>query len=299
MIKRTILLENKAYLSTKNEQLIITYPNEERTSISVPIEDLGLLVIEHRQITLTSVLLEKLMDAKVAVINCNSQHMPSGQLLPYVGHTEQSERYKWQIEASLPLKKNLWQQTISQKIYNQGILLHKNGIPNDNMIHWAKSVTSGDTQNHEARAAAYFWKNIFGPLDFKREREGDAPNNLLNYGYAILRAITARAIASSGLLPSLGIHHKSKYNAFCLADDLMEPYRAFVDGEVLELVKNNEDISFLTKDYKKALLAIPVLNVFIDGKTSPLMVAMSRTTNSLVECFKGESRKLLIPEYGK
>jgi CRISP-associated protein Cas1 len=217
----------------------------------------------------------------------------------HVGHTEQSERYKWQIEASLPLKKNLWQQTISQKIYNQGILLHKNGIPNDNMMYWAKSVTSGDTQNHEARAAAYFWKNIFGSIDFKREREGDAPNNLLNYGYAILRAITARSIASSGLLPSLGIHHKSKYNAFCLADDLMEPYRAFVDGEVLKLVKNNEDISSLTKDYKKALLAIPVLNVFIDGKTSPLMVAMSRTTNSLVECFKGDSRKLLIPEYGK
>jgi CRISPR-associated protein Cas1 len=299
MIKRTILLESKAYLSTKNEQLIITYPNEERTSVSVPIEDLGLVLIEHRQITLTSVLLEKLMEAKVAVINCNSQHMPSGQLLPYVGHTEQSERYRWQIEASLPLKKNLWQQTISQKILNQGTLLGNNGIPNENMAHWAKSVTSGDTQNHEARAAAYFWKHLFGTMDFKRDREGEAPNNLLNYGYAILRAITARAIVSSGLLPSLGIHHKSKYNAFCLADDLMEPYRPFVDAGVLELVNNDEDISTLNRGHKKALLAIPVLNVFIDGKTSPLMLAMSRTTNSLVECFKGERRKILVPEYGK
>ena len=299
MIKRTILLESKAYLSTSNEQLVIAYPNEERTSVRVPIEDLGLMVIEHRQITLTSVLLEKLMEANVAVINCNSQHMPSGQLLPYNGHTEQSERYRWQIEASLPLKKNLWQQTISQKIHNQGALLNHNEIANDNMTYWAKSVTSGDAQNHEARAAAYFWKNIFGEIDFKRDREGDAPNNLLNYGYAILRAITARALVSSGLLPSLGIHHKNKYNAFCLADDIMEPYRPFVDAGVLELVNNEGDISEIRKEHKKALLSIPVLNVFMDGKMSPLMVAMSRTTNSLVECFKGDRRRLLVPEYGK
>jgi CRISPR-associated protein Cas1 len=298
MIKRSILLENKAYLSTKNEQLVVTYPNDTRSVNTVPIEDLGLLVIEHRQITITSVLLEKLMEANVAVINCNSQHMPCGQLLPFVGHTEQTERYRWQIEASLPLKKQLWQQVISQKISNQAVLLSKKGISVKNMEYWAKSVTSGDTQNHEARAAVYHWKNIFDIPSFKRDREGDSPNNLLNYAYAIIRGITARALVASGLLPSFGIHHKNKYNPFCLADDIMEPYRVFADAAVLTLVNQEMPTEKLTTAHKKALLSVPAMNVHIDGQTSPLMVAISRTTNSLVECYRGERRKLLLPEYG-
>ncbi|MFA7445114.1 MAG: type II CRISPR-associated endonuclease Cas1 [Flavobacteriaceae bacterium] len=296
MLKKTLFFSNPAYLSTKNEQLVVTFPDKEQQQRTVPIEDIAVVVMENQQITITNGLLEKLVNRGIAVINCNQQHLPIGMFLPLSGHTEQTERFRNQMNASVPLKKNLWQQTITAKILNQATLLRENGIPVQNMLHWAKSVTSGDTQNHEARAAAYYWQNLFDIKDFNRQQNGIPPNNLLNYGYAILRGITARALVSSGMHPTFGIFHRNKYNAYCLADDIMEPYRPFVDLIVKDIVETEDNIEELTTDIKKQLLETLVMDVTLDGKRSPLMVAMSRTTNSLYECYSGISRKILYPE---
>ena len=297
MIKRTLLFGNPAYLSTKNQQLVVNYPNDSQETKTVAIEDIGILVLEDPQITISNGLLEKLIANQTAVITCDRNHMPVGLLMPLCGHSEQQERFRAQLNASEPLKKNLWQQTIQAKIKNQARHLRERGQTVDNMLYWAKEVTSGDTQNHEARAAAYYWQHLFDLPHFNRSRGGEAPNNLLNYGYAILRAVCARALISSGMLPLMGIHHHNKYNAYCLADDIMEPYRPYVDVIVCHIVDNLGEYDELTTALKKELLQIPVLDVMIDGSKSPLMVAMSRTTSSLYDCFAGNSRKIMYPEF--
>lgn len=297
MIKRTLFFGNPAYLSTKNEQIVISYPDKDQETKTVAIEDIGVIVLENQQITITNGLLEKLTNNNVALINCDQFHLPIGLLMPLNGHTEQTERFKNQINASVPLKKNLWQQTISAKIMNQAGLLKEKGIPCRKMELWAKEVTSGDALNHESRAAVFYWQNLIPIENFTRGQKGIPPNNLLNYGYAILRAITARAIVSSGMLPTLGIFHRNKYNAYCLADDIMEPYRPYVDLIVCHIMETEDSYEELTTDFKKQLLNIASIDVFIDGKNSPLMVAMSRTTHSLHECFEGTARKILYPVY--
>jgi len=297
MIKRTLFFANPAYLSTKNEQLIINQPNGEEKPKIISIEDIGFLVLEHSQITITNSLLAKLTQNKTVIINCDKYHLPVGILLPLEGHTEQNERFRAQVKASLPLKKNLWQQTVQAKIKNQGAMLRRVGYKIDNMQHWASKVTSGDSGNHEARAAAFYWQHLFDIPDFTRFRSGIPPNNLLNYGYAILRAVCARALVSTGLHPSMGIHHANKYNAYCLVDDVMEPYRPYVDQIVFFIIENYENYEELTTELNQELLAVPVLDVVIDGKKSPLMHAMARTTFSLYECYVGNIRKLLYPVY--
>nr|MBI1232613.1 type II CRISPR-associated endonuclease Cas1 [Cytophagales bacterium] len=298
MIKRTLFFGNPAYLSTKNEQLHISFPDADKESRSVPIEDLGMIVLENQQITITNGLLAKLTERKVAIVSCNAQHLPEGLLLPMQGHSEQTERVRYQLDASQPLKKNLWQQTVSSKIKNQYTLLKEKGKDSKRMEYLYKNVSSGDAGNYEAQAAAIYWQELFDIPDFNRGQNGIPPNNLLNYGYAILRAIIARALVSSGLLPGVGIWHRNKYNAYCLADDIMEPYRPYVDLVVFHIVGHHDNYSLLTTDLKKELLSIPALDVKIDGQKSPLMVAASRTTSSLFECFAGISRKIIYPEYG-
>ncbi|MGB3344515.1 MAG: type II CRISPR-associated endonuclease Cas1 [Aequorivita sp.] len=298
MIKRTLFFGNPAYLSTRNEQLVINFPEEGKEEVTVHIEDLGYVVLENPQITITNGLLTKLIQNKTAVITCDKQHLPCSFLQPLVGHSEQTERIRYQLNASVPLKKNLWQQTVALKIENQARHLASTGKNALKLQRWANQVKSGDNENHEAIAAAYYFQNLFKEVEgFSRNQKGVAPNNLLNYGYAILRAIAARALVSSGMLPSVGIFHSNKYNAFCLADDVMEPYRPFVDALVFEIVRSGEDFEELNTDLKASLLTIPAMDVLIDGKKSPLMVAMSRTTNSLYECFLGTSRKILYPEF--
>ncbi len=298
MIKRTLFFGNPAYLSTRNEQLVATYPEEGKEERTAAIEDLGFVVLENSQITITTGLLMKLVQNKTAVITCDKQHLPCGFLQPLVGNTEQTERMRHQLNASVPLKKQLWQQTVQAKIENQAqhlLVQSKNALK---LKRWAKEVKSGDAQNHEAYAAAYYFQELFTGIEgFSRNQKGVAPNNLLNYGYAILRAVTARALVSSGMLPSVGIFHRNKYNAFCLADDIMEPYRPFVDQLVYEIVETGSQIEELTTILKTQLLQIPAMDVVIDGKKSPLMNAMSRTTNSLYECFYGSSRRILYPEF--
>lgn len=298
MIKRTLFFGNPAYLSTKNEQLFISFPEPEKESKTVPIEDLGMIVLENQQITITNGLLAKLTERKVAVVSCNAQHLPEGLLLPMQGHSEQTERVRYQLEASQPLKKNLWQQTVATKIKNQYALLKEKGKESKRMEYLFKNVNSGDSGNHEAQAAAIYWQALFDIPDFNRGQAGIPPNNLLNYGYAVLRAVIARALVSSGMLPGVGIWHRNKYNAYCLADDIMEPYRPYVDLVVSHIVETNDEYVELNTELKKELLSIPALDVKIDGQKSPLMVAASRTTSSLFECFAGTSRKIIYPEYG-
>lgn len=256
------------------------------------------MVLENSQITITNGLLRKLVQNKTAVITCDAQHLPCALLQPLVGHSEQTERIRHQLNASLPLKKNLWQQTVAVKIDNQANHLLKREKNALKLKRWSKEVKSGDTGNHEAFAAADYFQKLFAGVEgFSRNQKGMAPNNLLNYGYAILRAVTARALVSSGMLPSVGIFHRNKYNAFCLADDIMEPYRPYVDTIVYDIIKSEYNFTELTSSIKAQLLSIPAMDTFIDGKWSPLMVAMSRTTNSLYQCFEGSSRKILYPVF--
>lgn len=303
MIKRTLYFGNPAYLSLKLKQLVIKSPTkgdkdappeEVRT---IPIEDVGVVVLDNKQITITQALLAELLENNCAVITCDGRQLPTGLLLPLSGNTIQNERFRAQLDASLPLKKQLWQQTIESKIRNQAaVLQYTTGEIHPNMQIWSDSVRSGDLDNMEARAAAYYWKTVFPESpSFVRDREDGGVNALLNYGYAILRAIVARALVSSGLLPTLGIHHHNRYNAYCLADDIMEPYRPYIDRYVYDMRRMGY-VETLTKDVKAKLLSIPVIEVNIGGRRSPLMVAVSQTSSSLVKCFCGESRRLVYPE---
>ena len=315
MIKRTLYFENPAYISLKNKQLVVKFPEIEKNDSlpdsfktesvkTIPIEDIGIVVLDNKQITLTHGLIEALLENNCALITCGNNRMPVGLLLPLEGNTLQSERFTAQIEASLPLKKQLWQQTVQAKIINQAYVLAftRNSVV-DNMKVWAANTKSGDSENMEARAAVYYWANLFPQiLRFTRDRDGIPPNNLLNYGYAILRAVVARSLVASGLLPTLGIHHHNRYNAYCLADDIMEPYRPFIDKLIVEIVDieidNNQSSQIeLTKEIKTQLLQIPVLDVVINGQRSPLMIAVGQTTASLAKCYLGESRKMAYPSF--
>jgi CRISP-associated protein Cas1 len=297
VIKRTLYFGNPAYLKTQNEQLVFESPETGETK-QVPVEDIGIIILDHQQITISQALIAKLLANNSALITCDNSHHPTGMLLNLDGNSLQSAKFTAQVEATQPLKKQLWQQTIAVKIINQAALLEWQRIPVKNMQNWAKEVKSGDSENHEATAAAYYWKNIFPDfLEFRRERFGPPPNNLLNYGYAILRAIVARGLVASGLLPTLGIFHRNQYNAYCLADDIMEPYRPFVDRIVIEIVRMNGKFLELSPNMKKQLLAIPTMDVKIKGEKSPLMVAVQKTTASLVKCFEGKTRRIEYPEF--
>jgi CRISPR-associated protein Cas1 len=321
MIKRTLYFGNPAYLSFKNEQLVIKLPEVEKNKSlpasfkqgavkTIPIEDVGVVVLDNRQITITQGLLAALSENNAVLINCDFKHLPFSILLPTAVHNTYTEKLRFQLDASVPLKKNLWQQTIIAKIKNQAAMLEKLGIDAARMYYLASIVKSGDIENCEGRAAAYYWKVIFdgeyqgdfqsdqylSEIPFKRHRYGEPPNNLLNYGYAILRGVVARSLVASGLLTALGIHHRNKYNAYCLADDMMEPYRPLVDELVLQIAFAGDDLEQLTPEIKRKLLQIPAMDIFIDGQKSPLMVGMQRTTASLMQCFEGESRKLIYPE---
>jgi CRISP-associated protein Cas1 len=297
MIKRTLYFGNPAYLKTSTEQMVIEMHDSGETK-TVPIEDIGLLILDHKQITITQGLMAKLLAYNVAMINCNDTHHPVGLLLNLDGNTLQSQKFQAQVEASLPLKKQLWQQTVAAKIQNQATVLQQQEKENQFLINLTKTVNSGDSGNHEAKAAAYYWKHLFNEVPgFRRDRYGMPPNNLLNYGYAILRAIVARSLVGSGLLPTLGIFHRNQYNAYCLADDIMEPYRPFVDSIVCSLMNADEDWWELNTQRKKTLLGIPAIDVKTEGQKNPLMNAVQRTTASLAKCFEGKLRKIVYPQF--
>jgi CRISPR-associated protein Cas1 len=291
MIKRTLFFENKCSLTTKYEQLVIKTIDKEKT---VPIEDIGFIVIENQETYISVPALSKLSANNVSVIFCDNKHMPQSMLLNLNSHHIQQELFRHQINASEPLKKQLWQQIIKHKIKNQSQLLIRSERNNTPLEYYQSKVLSGDSDNREAVAAAYYWKNIFD-FKFKRERNGIYPNLFLNYGYIVLRAAVARALSGSGLLNTLGIHHHNKYNAFCLADDIMEPYRPLIDAKVLEVIDKYDEHDLITP-IKLELLSVLTQTVYFEDKKSPLMVALSRTTSSLQQCFAGKTRKILYPK---
>ncbi len=291
MIKRSIFVGNPARITTQYEQLKID--TEERKA-TLPIEDLGFLIIENQQVSISIPALNKLIANNVAIIFCNEKHMPVSMLLNLDAHYIQQEIFSHQIKASEPLKKQLWQQTVKKKILHQAELLEMTGNKRHPLRYYADKVLSGDTTNREAMAAAYYWKNLLGP-DFVRDRTGAHPNSFLNYGYAILRAAVARALAGSGLLNTLGIHHRNRYNSYALADDIMEPFRPLVDKKVLEIIKKYETEE-LTTEIKAELINLNTATVYFDGYKSPLMVGLQRVASSLQQCFTGEKRKINYPK---
>ncbi len=322
MIKRTIYFGSPYYLSFKDGNILAKPTFEEKAELgssfaedqslirtsgdkylqrsnkakAIPVEDIGVLVIDSFGVTISQHLLTKLIEQNVAVVICNESHHPNGLILNLDGNSVQSEKFRSQIGATLPLKKQLWQQTVASKILNQAMLLKERGIETGNMMKWAKTVKSGDSTNLEARASAYYWKKLLRPeLGFFRDRFGDPPNNLLNYVYAILRAMVARSLTGSGLLPTLGIHHRNKYNAYCLADDIMEPYRPFADKIVCNIVDSQSDVFELDRNLKRELLSVTTADVVMKGRRSPLMVALTRTTSSLARCFEKKSRNIVYP----
>ncbi|MBL0137695.1 MAG: type II CRISPR-associated endonuclease Cas1 [Bacteroidetes bacterium] len=297
MIKRTLYFGNPASLNKKESQLIIRIADDTLPETSVPIEDIGMIILDSHSINLTSGLIQALQENNVAIISCDQRHMPQSLTLPLEGNTIQQERYDEQINASSPLKKQLWMQTIVRKIKNQAGVLRSLEISSDYLTPLHQNVKSGDSTNCEATAATYYWKKLFAHIEeFNRYREGPPPNNFLNYGYAILRATMARSIVAAGLLPTLGIFHRNRYNAFCLADDLMEPYRPIVDRTVHQMVVDHGISDVLEKKHKSVLLSIPAMDVNIEGESSPLMLATHRTAISLVKCYNGELKKLIFPE---
>lgn len=293
MLKRSLFFTNSAYLSVQQKQLVVKQDNQQRT---VPIEDIALVVLENPQITLTLPTLQHLNDNNVAVVICNDKHMPASMLLNLDGHHLQGEIFRQQISSTLPLKKQLWQQTIQCKIKNQEALLKNKGKSPGALSSLAASVKSDDSTNREAVAAREYWNILFGD-GFVRDRYGNTPNQLLNYGYIVLRAAVARSLVGSGLLPTLGIHHKNRYNAYCLADDIMEPYRPYVDDAVYDMwLAGNDDI-ILDKEAKAYLLKVLSCDVNIGQVKRPLMVALSQTTASLARCYSGETKKIIYAVY--
>lgn len=295
MITRSIYIGNPAYLKLKDEQMYILDPSTKDLKGKVPVEDLGLLMLDHFQITISHQLIQKMMGNNVVVISCDAHHLPHGIMLPMYGHTEHSDRVKDQLEASEPLKKQLWKQTVECKIENQKEVLRRLGNYYEPMTEYHRNVKSGDSTNMEGIAAQHYWKYLIS-LDFLRARFGDSPNQFFNFGYSVLRSIVARAIVETGLLPVLGIFHKNKYNAYCLADDLMEPFRPFVDLLVMQWLERKPETQELDKEFKAHILKIATVDVGIDGKTRPLLIAVKMTASSLYKCYTGEKRLISYPE---
>jgi CRISPR-associated protein Cas1 len=293
MLKRTLFFSNPYHISTKNQQLVL-YDKDKDEKQTVPIEDIGFIVFEHPQITFTMSVLQLLSENNTAVIFCDNNYMPSSMLFNFETNNVQAKIFREQIETGVALKNNLWQQTIRHKIKNQAMLLKKLGKKYQDILNLKKQVKSGDNGNIEGYASRIYWTQLMGGK-FRRDRFGHVPNNLLNYGYIILRSGVARALSGSGLLPTLGIFHRNKYNAFALADDIMEPYRPFVDELVYHIMEEYEDCSELNTELKTRLLQILTVDVVFEKIKRPLMVGLSQTTASLVKCYLKEKRKIEFP----
>ena len=292
MIKQTLMFTSPVSLSLKDQQMVITFKDNQDT-VTRPIEDVGFVVIENPQVSITVPLLNELADNNVSVVFCDKKQMPKTMLMTLEGNTTQQESYQYQLEASAPTKKNVWKQLVECKIKNQSLLLNNVGKDGNALKQYYMNVKSGDTDNREGAAARVYWNMLFGE-GFKREREGLPPNNLLNYGYTILRAAVARALIGSGLYPAFGVFHRNRYNAFPLADDVMEPYRPFVDQIVYYLYYDGM-VNELNSESKGKLLRVLFSDVKMGKVTRPLENALSFTTASLLKMYKGENDKLLLP----
>ncbi|MEE0133488.1 MAG: type II CRISPR-associated endonuclease Cas1 [Treponema sp.] len=295
MIKRTLFFANAVSLTLKNKQLIILN-KETQEETSVPIEDIGFIVIENNQTYISIPVINELAAHNAAVIFCNDKHLPFTMNLPLDCNTIQNQVFTMQIEAKLPVKKKCWKQIVEQKILNQAKVLEQYNLNAVQLYECTRNIKSNDSTNREAIAAKIYW-DLLIDTDWVRDRFGVYPNNFLNYGYAILRAATARALIGSGLLPTLGIHHHNKYDAYALANDLMEPYRPFIDDEVIKYTRQNPHEEEIKIDFKKIILQTLTRDVKIGNVMRPLMVALSMTSASLVRVLRKEADSLALPEF--
>lgn len=300
MLKRTVYFGSACYLNKEQNQLRIRRPDDDLSLGTVPLEDIGAVVLDHPRITLTVPLLQALGQQNAAVIICDQKHLPLVTLQPLYKHTLHTKILRLQLGASVPLNKQLWTQTVRAKIENQARLLRKYGQNAAPLHRWIKEVKSGDTENTEAKAAVYYWKKYMREImecAVYREREGEPPNHLLNYAYAVLRALVCQTLVAAGLHPARGIFHKNQYNPHCLADDIMEPYRPYADDLTIKIVRRYGKIEELTREIKAELLSIATVNVNIDGHLSPLINGLRKTVSSLSGCYQGERRTLNYPKF--
>ncbi len=289
------IAETPARLKVRFDQLVIDAGSSQKP-VTIPLNDLAVLIVSHPQVSYTQAVLSSLADRGGVFITCDDRRLPNGMLIPTQGNHIQSERFLNQSTAKRPLCKQIWKQIIQAKISAQAELLESLFENDFGLRPLIPLVKSGDPQNIEARAARKYWSVVFGSNTFRRDRAALDQNRLLNYGYAVLRAITARAICASGLHPSLGIHHHNKYNPFCLADDLMEPFRVLVDQAVAKHILEYGLDSEFDRNTREQLLASLTGRVELDGHSRTLFDTLSRTTQSLNEIFAGERKKLELPE---
>ncbi|VAX37909.1 CRISPR-associated protein Cas1 [hydrothermal vent metagenome] len=308
MIKRTIEISNgPTHISSQRKQLILKRDGEQIGQI--PCEDIGMVIVDHPATSISLPAISLLMKEKAAFIICGTDHLPQGMFLPFADHTQIVTRLHTQIDAPKPLQKRLWKQIVQAKIRAQADNLQSNSAPHKLLMNLAKDVKAGDTTNREAHAAKVYWQNwLTCPDDievddegleiiadaYRRDRHGDSPNSLLNYGYAILRAAVARAIVSAGLQPALGIHHKNRSNPFCLADDLMEPFRPIVDCRVRELFFAGE--TEINQETKAQLLDLLTIRINYKEHSGPLMVSLHHYVASFVRCLERTETLMEIPQ---
>lgn len=303
MVSRTYYIESPGRLSSHLGQLIVDQKGPDGISIktSRPLDDAGMILLDHQQILVSMPLLQNCLEKNVLIVVCDQKHLPSGLLIPFSAHSMSGGKMRAQMESPKPLRKKLWQITIAAKIRNQGLVLKSFNLPYKTLMLSSSRVRSGDTSNLEASAAAYYWSHLFGgDKEFKRDRYGPSPNSALNYCYSLLRSEVARSLVGSGLFPFMGIHHKNMYNTLCLADDIMEPFRPFADALIKRLFLNgsiNEDEE-LTKDIKKTCFGLLQSDVNFDQQRKPLQAAIRAVCQRLAHSFETRSSdKLLYPEY--
>ncbi len=272
-------------------------PNEH----TIPLEDIAVVIASHPQISYTQAVLAGLAAAGGIFVACNEKHLPIAMLLPLESHSTQTERFGRQAEMPLPLKKRLWQQIIRSKLRAQARLLEERTGQDRGLSMLTSQVRSGDPKNLEARAARIYWKALFNPSadgeEFHRDFEAEGVNACLNYGYAVLRAIVARALCGAGLHPGLGLHHHNRYDPFCLADDLMEPFRPIVDRVVAKLRDARPSADGpLDKDSKKAILEGLLARFTCENESRTLFDWIGRSAASLVTSIESGERELFIPQ---
>lgn len=315
MIKKVIEISHAGtYLSVKLGQLIVRQKTDglqdnhgqdaratnhgrdaHATERRIPCEDIGVLLVDHSGVVYTHSVFTTLLQHGAAVVLCNGSHHPAGMLFPLESNSVQTERFREQAAAKEPLKKRLWQQLVRAKIAHQAAIVADDEVTFRALKAMEKRVRSGDPENVEAQASKRYWTSYLQHIDFKRRRDGGAPNNLLNYGYMVMRAAVARALCSAGLLPTLGVHHRNKYNAYCLADDMIEPFRGFVEKKVKAICESRIEIEELTQEIKAQLLEILYDEVEIGGFSGPLMIGLHRTAASLQRCFAGQQKRIDLP----
>lgn len=293
MLKRTLVFSSPVNLSLRNCQLVMTYKDSPDDCQTIPIEDIAVVMIENQMATASMPLLNALVDSNVSVVLCNNKGMPNAMLQNLDSHNLQGEILRSQMEAGEVLKKQLWKQIVEAKIKNQALLLSKLGKRGDKLKPYYSNVKSGDTDNREGIAARIYFQELFGE-EFIRDRTRPGVNAYLNYGYTILRASVARALVSSGLFPAIGIFHRNRSNAFPLVDDIMEPYRPYVDEIVYEMWQTRV-IEELDREAKAKLINVLYCDTKFKNVTRPLQVGLSISSASLAKCFAKDEIKLSFP----